>query len=115
MTTESLEQMFREQAAANYPPLQNALNAGITPEQYFAPYKYEIERMLDRPNVDLYEEFGDVIQYIPDTGTGEARPMTLGEVRKYVRGLDEWQQSSQGKDSARALAFSIGRTFGEVA
>jgi hypothetical protein len=71
--------------------------------------------MLDRPNIDLYEEFGDVVQYIPDTGTGEARPMTLGEVRKYVRGLDEWQQSSQGKDSARALSFAIGKTFGEVA
>jgi len=114
-TTEGVEQYFREMAANKFPQLQNALNAGITPEQYFAPYKYEIERMLDRPNVDLYEEFGDVIQYIPDTGTGEARPMTLGEVRKYVRGLDEWQQSSQGKDSARALAFSIGKTFGQVA
>ena len=43
------------------------------------------------------------------------RPMTLGEVRKYVRGLDEWQQSSQGTDSARALSFAIGRVFGEVA
>jgi hypothetical protein len=115
MTTEGVEQYFREMAANTFPQLQNALNAGITPEQYFAPYKYEIERMLDRPNVDLYEEFGDVIQYIPDTGTGESRPMTLGEVRKYVRGLDEWQQSSQGKDSARALAFSIGKTFGQVA
>jgi hypothetical protein len=115
MTTEGVEQYFREMAANKFPQLQNALNAGITPEQYFAPYKYEIERMLDRPNVDLYEEFGDIIQYIPDTGTGEARPMTLGEVRKYVRGLDEWQQSSQGTDSARALAFSIGRVFGEVA
>ena len=41
--------------------------------------------------------------------------MTLGEVRKYVRGLDEWQQSSQGTDSARALSFAIGKTFGEVA
>lgn len=115
LTKQGVEQMFREQAAATYPPLENALNAGITPEQYFAPYKYEIERMLDRPNVDLYEEFGDVIQFIPDTGTGEARPMTLGEVRKYVRGLDEWQQSSQGKESARALSFSIGKLFGEVA
>ena len=114
-TTEGVEQYFREMAAAKFPQLQNSLNAGITPEQYFAPYKYEIERMLDRPNVDLYEEFGDVIQYIPDTGTGEARPMTLGEVRKYVRGLDEWQQSSQGTDSARALSFAIGRVFGEVA
>jgi outer membrane murein-binding lipoprotein Lpp len=114
-TAEGVEQYFREMAANTFPQLQNALDAGITPEQYFAPYKYEIERMLDRPNVDLYEEFGDLIQYIPDTGTGEARPMTLGEVRKYVRGLDEWQQSSQGKDSARALAFSIGKTFGQVA
>lgn len=114
-TAEGVERMFREQAAINYPQLQNALNAGITPEQYFAPYKYEIERMLDRPNVDLYEEFGDVIQFIPDTGTGESRPMTLGEVRKYVRGLDEWQQSSQAKQSARSLSFAIGNLFGEVA
>lgn len=114
-TAEGVEQYFREMAGAKFPQLENSLNAGITPEQYFAPYKYEIERMLDRPNVDLYEEFGDVVQFIPDTGTGEARPMTLGEVRKYVRGLDEWQQSSQAKDSARALAFSIGKTFGEVA
>jgi len=115
LTKQGVEQMFREQAAATYPPLENALNAGITPEQYFAPYKYEIERMLDRPNVDLYEEFGDVVQFIPDTGTNEARPMTLGEVRKYVRGLDEWQQSSSGKESARSLSFSIGKLFGEVA
>ena len=114
-TAEGVEQYFREMAGAKFPQLANALNAGITPEQYFAPYKYEIERMLDRPNVDLYEDFGDVVEFIPDTGTGEARPMTLGEVRKYVRGLDEWQQSSQGTDSARALSFSIGKLFGEVA
>ncbi|MGB0729872.1 MAG: hypothetical protein ACPGT1_08530, partial [Ilumatobacteraceae bacterium] len=114
-TAEGVEQYFNEMAAAKMPQLQNALNAGITPEQYFAPYKYEIERMLDRPNIDLYEEFGDVIQYIPDTGTAEARPMTLNEVRTYVRGLDEWQMSKQGKDSAAALAFAIGQSFGEVA
>ena len=114
-TSEGVEQYFREMAGAKFPQLENSLNAGITPEQYFAPYKYEIERMLDRPNVDLYEEFGDVIEFIPNTGTGEARPMTLGEVRKYVRGLDEWQQSSQGQESARALSFSIGKVFGEVA
>jgi hypothetical protein len=41
--------------------------------------------------------------------------MTLSELRRYVRGLPEWQQSTQGKDSARALAFAIGKTFGEVA
>lgn len=42
-------------------------------------------------------------------------PMTLGEVRKFVRALPEWQQTGNAKDQARALAFAIGKTFGEVA
>jgi hypothetical protein len=113
-TEADFEQMFREKAGNDMPQLRNALNAGVTPEQYFAPYKYEIERMLGRPNIDLYEDFPDVYQHIPDGG-GQARPMTLSELRRYVRGLPEWQQSTQGKDSARALAFAIGKTFGEVA
>lgn len=112
-TIEGIEQMFKEQAERSYPMLANALAAGITPEQYFAPYKYEMERILGRPNIDLYEEFPDVISHIAENG--EMRPMTLNEVRRYARGLPEWQQSTQGKDSARALAFAIGEVFGEVA
>ena len=70
--------------------------------------------MLERPNIDMVEEFADVIEYIPEGGM-EARPMTLGEVRKFVRALPEWQQTGNAKDQARALAFAIGKTFGEVA
>ena len=110
-----VEQYFKEMAINKFPTLKNAIEGGLTADQYFAPYKYEIEKMLDRPNVDLYEEFGDVIEYMPDTGGDTPRPMTLGEVRKYVRGLDEWQTSTSGQDSARSLAFAIGKTFGEVA
>ena len=113
-TMGQVEQIFKETIANTMPELRNALDAGVTPDEYYAPYKYEIERMLGRPNIDLYEEFGDVLQHIPDGG-GQARPMTLSELRRYVRGLPEWQQSTQGKDSARALAFAIGKTFGEVA
>lgn len=113
-TLGQVEQIFKETIGNEMPQLRNALDAGVTPEQYFAPYKYEIERMLGRPNIDLQEEFPDVYQHIPEGG-GQARPMTLSELRRYVRGLPEWQQSTQGKDSARALAFAIGKTFGEVA
>lgn len=112
-TAEGIEQMFKEQAAAKYPMLANALAANITPEQYFAPYKYELERILGRPNVDLYEEFPDVVSYMAENG--EMRPMTLNEVRRYARGLPEWQESPQGIDSAYALTFAIGEVFGEVA
>jgi hypothetical protein len=112
-TAEGIEQMFKEQAAAKYPMLANALAANITPEQYFAPYKYELERILGRPNIDLYEEFPDVVSYMAENG--EMRPMTLNEVRRYARGLPEWQESPQGIDSAYALTFAIGEVFGEVA
>jgi hypothetical protein len=112
-TAEGIEQMFKEQAAAKYPMLANALAANITPEQYFAPYKYELERILGRPNIDLYEEFPDVVSHMAENG--EMRPMTLNEVRRYARGLPEWQESPQGIDSAYALSFAIGEVFGEVA
>ena len=110
-----MEQYFKEHALSKFPTLDNAIKNGFTPEEYFAPYKYEIEKMLGRPNVSLYDEFADVIEYFPDTGGDTPRPMTMHEVRKYVRGLPEWQQSDAGRSSAEALAFAIGKTFGEVA
>ena len=110
-----MEQYFKQHAVSKFPTLEEAIKNGFTPQEYFAPYKYEIERMLGRPNINLYDEFADVIEYFPDTGTGEARPMTMHEVRKYVRGLPEWQQSYQGQQSAESLAFAIAETFGEVA
>ena len=114
-SSEKMEQYFKEHALSKFPTLENAIKNGFTPEEYFAPYKYEIEKMLGRPNISLYDEFSDVIEYFPDVGGENPRPMTMHELRRYVRGLPEWQQSSQGKDSARALAHAIGRTFGEVA
>jgi hypothetical protein len=114
-TSTQIEQYFKEHAVSKFPTLENAIKGGFTPEEYFAPYKYEIERMLGRPNINLYDEFADVIEYFPDTGGDQPRPMTMHEVRKYVRGLPEWQQSYQGQQSAEALAFAIGKTFGEVA
>ena len=110
-----MEQYFKQHALSKFPTLENAIKEGFTPEEYFAPYKYEIEKMLGRPNINLYDEFADVIEYFPDVGGDKPRPMTLHEVRRYVRGLPEWQESAQGTDSARALAFAIGKTFGEVA
>ena len=109
------EQYLKTSASALFPTLDRVINElGVTPQQYFAPYKQQIEQMLGR-QVDMLEEFSDVIEYIPDTGGTTSRPMTLSEVRKFVRATPEWQQTDDAKDQARALAFSIGQTFGEVA
>ncbi len=113
-TQTEYEQMLKATAVSKFPTLDKVINQmGITPDQYFSPYKYQIEQMLGR-QVDMLDEFSDVIEYIPDAGTN-ARPMTLSEVRNFVRALPEWQQTGDAKDQARALSFSIGQTFGEVA
>ena len=112
-TETELDQYLKATAVARFPTLDRIVNEmGVTPTQYFSPYKYQIEQMLGRSNIDMLEEFPDVIEFMPDSGN--ARPMTLSEVREFVRGLPEWQQSEDGKSQARALAFSIGQTFGEV-
>tara|TARA_A100001515_G_scaffold22407_3_gene17131 strand:- start:1186 stop:3078 length:1893 start_codon:yes stop_codon:yes gene_type:complete len=113
-TQTEYEQYLKATAVSRFPTLDKVINQmGITPDQYFSPYKYQIEQMLGR-QVDMLDEFSDVIEYIPDAGAN-ARPMTLSEVRNFVRALPEWQQTDDAKDQARALAFSIGQTFGEVA
>ncbi len=114
-TQEEYEQFLKSTAVSRFPTLDKVINQmGVTPQQYFAPYKQQIEQMLGR-QVDLLDEFSDVIEYMPDTGGTTSRPMTLSEVRKFVRATPEWQQTDDAKDQARALAFSIGQSFGEVA
>ncbi len=113
-TETELDQYLKSSAVAMFPTLDKIINEmGITPTQYFSPYKYQIEQMLGRPNIDMLEEFPDIIQYIPDTG-GDARPMTLSEVRKFVRATPEWQMTDTAREQANALTFAIGQTFGEV-
>ena len=113
-TQTEYEQYLKATAVSRFPTLDKVINEmGVTPDQYFSPYKYQIEQMLGR-QVDMLDEFSDVIEYIPDAGTN-ARPMTLSEVRNFVRATPEWQQTDDAKDQARALALSIGQTFGEVA
>ena len=113
-TETELDQYLKSSAVAMFPTLDKVINEmGITPTQYFSPYKYQIEQMLGRPNIDMLEEFPDIIQYIPDTG-GDARPMTLSEVRKFVRATPEWQMTDTAREQANALTFAIGQTFGEV-
>ena len=113
-TEEAYEQTLKQIAISRFPTLDKVIREmGLTPQQYFSPYKQQIENMLGR-NVDLYNEFSDVIEYIPAGGT-DARAMTLSEVQNFVRALPEWQQTDDAKDRARALSFSIGQSFGEVA
>ena len=109
------EQFLKATAVSRFPTLDKVINEmGVSPAQYFAPYKNQIENMLGR-QVNMLEEFSDVIEYMPDAGSTTSRPMSLSEVRTFVRGLPEWQQTDDAKNQAKSLSYAIGKTFGEVA
>ncbi len=113
-TAAEMEQYFKLMAKERHPALANAIDQGISPTEYFETYKYEMSKMLGRPITNVYNEFPEVVQFMPPEG-GPARPMNLYEVRQHVRGGNEWQRSKQGRDAARSLTTEIGRVFGEVA
>ena len=113
----ALEEMFRQQAKGRFPSLAELIDSGVTPETYFAPYKSQIAQLLEIPSgsIDLLNDtrFSTIIDYMPDAG-GTARPMTLNEMQRYVRQLDDWQYTDNAKDSASRLAAAIGARFGRT-
>lgn len=113
ITAENLEMLFREQAMARFPSLAGFINDGFTLQDYFAPYESEMEAMLDR-QVTIFDEFSEIIDYVPQPGS-EARPMTFSEMREFTRRLPEWKHSTQGQNSAKLFAHTLGQMFGEVA
>lgn len=112
MTNTELHSIFREQASARFSNdtrVQNALQAGMTLDAYFAPYAGEIEKELGRP-VDLFAEFPEVIEQMGSDGV--ARPMTYAEMRTFARQQPEWSQSTSGQDAAYNMVFELGKMFG---
>lgn len=112
LPSEQLHSMFREQAQARFgndQRIQNALQAGMTLDAYFAPYAGELEKELGRP-VDLFTEFPEVIEQMGSDGV--ARPMTYAEMRTFARQQPEWSQSTRGQDAAYNMVFEMGKLFG---
>lgn len=118
MTQQTLESMFMEQAKGRFPSLSNIIDSGVSPQTYFAPYKAQIAQLLeiDSNQIDLMNDtrFSTIIDHIPEAG-GEARPMTMNEMQRYVRRLDDWQYTDNAKASASRLADAIGARFGRTA
>ena len=110
---EEMQQLAKER----FPTIGGLIDQGMTPKQYFAPYKDKAELLLERP-VDFMggdaNWFDKIANGTPDNETG-SRVMTYTEANKYVRGLPEWQTTKNANDEAREIADNIGRMFGFVA
>jgi hypothetical protein len=76
----------------------------------------EVSRLL--PDVGVVDfmtdsRFQPIIHHVQEDGS--ERIMTVAEVGKHVRNLEDWQTTDAAKASAQEFADFIGKKFGKVA
>lgn len=119
-TPDAYDAWVRSLAESRFPHLADQFAQGLSTGRIFEPYAEQIARMLDLApgQVDLLDDprFEPITGFQPTDAqgnpVGEARPMTLAEVRAHVRGLPDWQNSLQGQQQAALVAENMLRAFG---
>ena len=103
-------------AESAFPSLTARIQQGYTARQILAPLSMEVSRLL--PDVGVVDfmtdsRFQPIIHHLQEDGS--ERIMTVAEVGKYVRGLEDWQTTDAAKASAQEFADFMGKKFGSVA
>ncbi len=117
-TQEGMEATFMEMARSKFPHLDKYFSMGITPGQFFAPHREEIASALELPggaeSVDLVGDrrFKSIVSFHDE---GKVRPMTASETSRYVRGLEDWQYTTNAQQEASAVSERLLNTFGATA
>jgi hypothetical protein len=99
-----------------FPSLTARIQQGYTARQILNPLSMEVSRLL--PDVGVVDfmtdsRFQPIIHHVQEDGS--ERIMTVAEVGKHVRNLEDWQTTDAAKASAQEFADFIGKKFGKVA
>ncbi len=99
------------------PHLGNQIDQGLTWRQIQDPYKQLLTRELELApeQIDFLGDpkYRHIIDYV-DPKDGTHRSMSIREAATYVRGLDEWWQTSNGLEEGANLTEEILNSFGAV-
>ena len=103
-------------AESAFPSLSARIQQGYTARQILNPLSMEVSRLL--PDVGIVDfmtdpRFQPIIHHVQEDGS--ERIMTVAEVGKHVRNLEDWQTTDAAKASAQEFADFVGKKFGRVA
>ena len=112
------EDTMRDSARTQFRSLQPALDKGQDVDTAMYAYKQQAQSILgsavDASQIDWTQDKWNKALNFRDEKTGEYRQMDLWEWNKYLRTLDEWQNTDEAKtaygDLARSLASGFGKT-----
>lgn len=111
-----VEATFRSQAKGKFPTIADQIEAGVTPEDYFDPYRQTIAKELDLPvsAVDLAND--PRYQPVLSMADGKTlRPMTISETTKWARNQPQWDATKGGLDLASQFGEQLTKLFGATA
>lgn len=116
-TMDSVTAQFSKLAKARFPQIAEHIDQGVTPGQFFTPYRNVIGNILEMApdQVDLMDKkWSPVISFRSDA-RAELRPMTLGETERYARMQPEWGGTANAWDTVTRNGASIIDMFGGLA
>lgn len=113
LTVEGLQVTWAQQAAGRSPQFAQAIEAGMTPLDYFRPIvgavSAELEMSADA--IDLMDpQWSDLLGV--DDGSGGTRLMTLSEAQRWARSRPEWNHTQRANDQSASLGKTLIEQFG---
>jgi len=109
---------LKEQAASLYPTLADAIDRGISPSQYFEPYRQIASGLLgvNPSEINFSDPKWAAALSVPSE-TGERAPMTLDAWQNEIRSNRKygWQHTDQAVEQAHEMSLAINKMMGQVA
>lgn len=114
-TQEQWKDLMRSTAATQFRSLQPALDKGQDVTTAMFAYKQQASRILgevmDTTDIDWTDNKWNPALNYRDPKTNEYRQMDLWEWNKYLRGMSEWQQTTEAKNVYGNVAMSLQNAF----
>lgn len=114
-TQEQWKDLMRSTAATQFRSLQPALDKGQDVTTAMFAYKQQASRILgevmDTTDIDWTDSKWNPALNYRDPKTNEYRQMDLWEWNKYLRGMSEWQQTTEAKNVYGNVAMSLQNAF----
>lgn len=101
-------------AKARFPYLSKEIDAGVTPGQFFAPYRNVIAQTLELSpdDVNLMDTGWQAVLSFKDGKT--IRPMTMSEAQRYARSKPGWLGTKNAWDTTTEAAGNLLEIFGAM-
>lgn len=113
MTAEAIAERARRMAKATYFNLADQIDAGLTLDEIFTPYKEAAARLLELPESNI--SFADPL-YGTALSSVDGRQMTIGEWTRLVKSDPRYgyQFTNQANKDATNIGLTIARAFGAI-